>query len=36
MQDTFPNVAMLLRTYVVLMVTNCSAEPVSLHCQNSS
>ena len=26
MQDTFPNVAIALRMYLVLMVTNCSAE----------
>ena len=26
MQDTFPNVAIALRIYLVLMVTNCSAE----------
>ena len=25
-QDTFPNVAIALRMYLVLMVTNCSAE----------
>ena len=25
-QDTFPNVAIVLRMYLVLMVTNCSAE----------
>ena len=32
-QDTFPNVAIALRMYLVLMVTNCSAE----HCfPNSS
>ena len=26
MQDSFPNVAIALRIYLVLMVTNCSAE----------
>ena len=26
MQDAFPNVAVALRMYLVLMVTNCSAE----------
>ena len=26
MQDTFPNVVIALRMYLVLMVTNCSAE----------
>ena len=26
MQDTFPNVAIALRMYLVLMVTNCNAE----------
>ena len=26
MQDTFPNVAIALRMYLVLMITNCSAE----------
>jgi len=26
MQDTFPNVAIAVRKYLVLMVTNCSAE----------
>ena len=26
MQDTFPNAAIALRMYLVLMVTNCSAE----------
>ena len=26
MQDTFPNVVIALRIYLVLMVTNCSAE----------
>jgi len=26
MQDTFPNVAIALRIYLVLMVINCSAE----------
>jgi len=25
-QDTFPNVAIVLRVYLILMVTNCSAE----------
>ena len=26
LQDTFPNVAITLRMYLVLMVTNCTAE----------